>query len=865
MAHKLSLDFLVEPAPPPLVDIRSQLAQFSRLSLEDVVLAPPSVRQKLVDALSFLSTLPPSPSTPHPSDFNILISPTPPLRQTYNERVSRQTILSTLFHYPVNSIVEYPATSAQGSVGHLFEMDPENWMCPSLNITYSLGSPRGQTLAGSSVKCQLLVDSKGVAVPCIEKHSTCSGCKVCPNVDIEKLTTPHETATHQDVCDRLRVDREERVRYASPTRDIFTKTSAYLTAIRRIGCTRQEVEPTILGETEKMLQSQDDLHAHLCQRGHLRKEDICQGRLLYTQDANGKSYHYNKTANKNHLHDPTIDNGTYDLAYIEAVLCEDQEEVDRIEQAALDLGFGPLLGVCTTVSNASSQKAFCPFDHRGHDGKLLQPLMIRLQCESRFRIFEPLPEYRKSCPKVLLICEGAHTHPVPLPTKTPANIRARILSLLEETAEDLPDMTPRRFIRHPLVKSFLKKLLPSVSSPTLADWHISLANRSHLNAYIKLARETHWPFGTDWQGVAQLKEHQDHFLAPECHYIRRMVVLTPEARHEDEEEEDTSSKGEDDKLRIVVCMKKESSRRLKAMGQYLQTDIAFKRIMRYLEFELACKDRDANATVVFCRVYLNRQTAAAHRLVFQLIDSILKEDTGSGLQWRHLHAEDEDNFDGLVLSLMADQHRGQALGLGLYLQSVAAELPPKWDLYDTWRTIQELSAYEHLERCFRVCCLHIFRRIRNAAVPNPVRWLMRSLVCLEHPDWDATLQAICDQGGKVGTAWVNDKINSKFIFPAICQERSRIPQAIWRAAEENDNLVEQVHGDVNHEGTQRTLVGGVITGQAYDSMRMKSLEALETYGIRPTYASRHPSENAYANLRRRSEQTSLLLATVYSF
>lgn len=97
-------------------------------------------------------------------------------------------------------------------------------------------------------------------------------------------------------------------------------------------------------------------------------------------------------------------------------------------------------------------------------------------------------------------------------------------------------------------------------------------------------------------GVAQLKEHQDHFLAPECHYIRRMVVLTPEARHEDEEEEDTSSKGEDDKLRIVVCMKKESSRRLKAMGQYLQTDIAFKRIMRYLEFELACKDRDANAS-----------------------------------------------------------------------------------------------------------------------------------------------------------------------------------------------------------------------------------------------------------------------------
>jgi hypothetical protein len=229
--------------------------------------------------------------------------------------------------------------------------------------------------------------------------------------------------------------------------------------------------------------------------------------------------HYNHRTNKNHLNDPTINNGSYDLAYIEAVLCEDQEEVDRIEQAALDLGFGPLLGVCTTVSNASSQKAFCrvflfyfilkegsaheyvAFDHRARDGKLQQQLMIQMKCASRFRIFEPLPEYRKQCPKVLLICEGAHTHPVPLPTRTPAHICSRILGLLEETAEDLPDMTPRRFIRHPLVKVFLKKLLPTISSPTLADWHVSLANRSHLNAYIKLARETLWPFGTDWQGA----------------------------------------------------------------------------------------------------------------------------------------------------------------------------------------------------------------------------------------------------------------------------------------------------------------------------------------------------------------------------
>ncbi|KAJ7231184.1 hypothetical protein C8J57DRAFT_958149, partial [Mycena rebaudengoi] len=65
--------------------------------------------------------------------------------------------------------------------------------------------------------------------------------------------------------------------------------------------------------------------------------------------------------------------------------------------------------------------------------------------------------------------------------------------------------------------------------------------------------------------------------------------------------------------------------------------------------------------------------------------------------------------------------------------------------------------------------------------------------------------------------WVNNKISSKFIFPGICQEKSFIPSAIWKATEENDNLVEQVHGDVNREGTQLSLAGGIIRGQAFDA------------------------------------------------
>jgi len=68
--------------------------------------------------------------------------------------------------------------------------------------------------------------------------------------------------------------------------------------------------------------------------------------------------HYSKHTNKDHLLDYSIGDGSYDLDYIDAVFNEDAEEIDRIENAANALGFGPLTE-CTTVSNFSTQKLYC--------------------------------------------------------------------------------------------------------------------------------------------------------------------------------------------------------------------------------------------------------------------------------------------------------------------------------------------------------------------------------------------------------------------------------------------------------------------------------------------------------------------------
>lgn len=67
------------------------------------------------------------------------------------------------------------------------------------------------------------------------------------------------------------------------------------------------------------------------------------------------------------------------------------------------------------------------------------------------------------------------------------------------------------------------------------------------------------------------------------------------------------------------------------------------------------------AAIVYCRIFLNRQTAAAHELIFQKIHEIVFADTGENLTWRHLHSATIDGEIG-ILHFVLDQHGGQAKG-----------------------------------------------------------------------------------------------------------------------------------------------------------------------------------------------------------
>lgn len=179
----MNIEALLNPRDTGLVDILPQISILSKFQPEaGKIMVPVHIQQQLALVLDYLESpqatnVLPAASSPSSSGSS---SPTQPeishgVATEHGVRLNRKTRLSTLYRYPRNMLVEYPETGeAEGeSVGHLFEVDPDNWINPALHFAYSQGSPKGFSKPGEDVKCALLLGADSIAVPCRKRHSTC--------------------------------------------------------------------------------------------------------------------------------------------------------------------------------------------------------------------------------------------------------------------------------------------------------------------------------------------------------------------------------------------------------------------------------------------------------------------------------------------------------------------------------------------------------------------------------------------------------------------------------------------------------------------------------------------------------------------
>ncbi|KAJ7590350.1 hypothetical protein C8J56DRAFT_1048512 [Mycena floridula] len=593
----------------------------------------------------------------------------------HNVQLNRDTILTQLWIYLKGYLLEYPSTSASAdqSIGHLFSMDKSvKWSSPILDFAYSSGFPRGSS---NNIKVHPLVDNNGQPVLCKRTYTTCQGVKFCPFTTYALRMQSHTSATRESL--KLHLS-QEAVSQHMPAQDVFEKTLALYTTFVDEGCPFVEQQLTEYSRQE--LKERDNVKRTptKARRGQ-EKKDRCKGRIITDYARDGTLFvryvceHYSSSSRK-HLVNYDAGSGLYNEVYLTALLQNDTAAIDGFERDANKFRYGPL-SPCYNVKNVSSQRVNCSHRHRGRDGRMIMTEMQRQTCNSKFTVFKPHEWYHAQCPRILIVCKGPHSHPPPLPTKTPALLRASIMNLLYSFDEALSDLTPHRLLRSPASQLFLATQVPHIKEPTFIDLHPSLANFDHLGSYIHHAQEYMYPEGTGWKGLIRLKEQKDATVDSGLHYIRVIREFNwPQSGSGDfEEYEDNMEVSKSNIFKLVLCMEQ------------------------------------------------------------------VRRDTGKLLKYRHIHSPSLNNRVGILhWATDQDRGQAKGLGLHLQ-EIARLEAGNKHDLHQPERALGELGPYDHVRRIIRLCIAHFFRNIHKSKASELAKTKMRSLSCVQHPDLPATI------------------------------------------------------------------------------------------------------------------------------
>ncbi|KZV94541.1 hypothetical protein EXIGLDRAFT_748607 [Exidia glandulosa HHB12029] len=517
------------------------------------------------------------------------------------------------------------------------------------------------------------------------------------------------------------------------------------------------------------------------------------------------------------------------MEYLRALMEGDTATVRLREEHAGEHGYGPL-APCSHVCSARRQSTMCPMLHRTEDDKLAHGALTKAQpCTAKFRVYVPTDLHANS--SIVVLCISPHSHAAPERSMTPPAIRDAFKSMLTVMDWRLADATPRRVIQDSGFMTALRRSLEwkDAPNPVLGDLHPSLANLDHTAYLIDSIRQPLYPFGTDFEG-AQFMLNQQLKLPLTERYVRyaKEVVLP----------------GEKDPVRIVICMSPAQSKRL-LDAKRVEIDSAYNRVQSWVEFEMEEWDTATSQSVTLCRAFITSQTAEAHQLLFREIFRIAEQDTGRSAQFRHLHGR------GLEI-VTADEHKGQAKGLGLFLVEIARELLMP-DPYEPEKRLCDLTAYDHLARILRLCIVHFKRNILKLKghVAEPVLAAMFSLASTEpHADFEGA-KDIIRRGGKKAADWLHDKEKgAPFALPALYFPLSKIPLNVWLAGKSNSNGVEQKHRNVNRDGKHLSMIGGIHLGMQHDVREHRSGEAILQEGIHPRYRPSHDAMREERSLQR---------------
>ncbi|KAL4067324.1 hypothetical protein V8B97DRAFT_2025155 [Scleroderma yunnanense] len=432
----------------------------------------------------------------------------------------------------------------------------------------------------------------------------------------------------------------------------------------------------------------------------------------------------------------------------------DDLNVDSIDHSCLGLhtDFDTIL---QHFRNAWSHLHHCR-DATLHHGTLLR---WEVKCKATFDIY--VPQDLKGCPQVVVICKSPHLHLVPAPLMTLPAIIAIFKELLLDMNWWLADATPHCIM---LNSGFI-----SQSSPTLSDLHPSFANLDHVCCLINTLQAKKYPNGTGFKGVCNLMQNEAE--GGQCYVHCAETHILPKGST----------------FHLIICMSPTMSLQLLQAVRFL-IDTSFKHLHKWQEFKIESWDHQHMQSIVSACAFTTLQSAEAHHILFRHIFEIAQQDTNLSVKFHHIHG------CGIKV-VIADGHKGQGLGLGRYCVELS------------------LDPYDQLRCFYCICIVHFLRNlipVRNM-VPADVYRAMLSLSLFEaQPNINRTLETI-QNGGHKAKVWPKDKIiGTKFALPALYFPKSLIPHDIWRACPMTTNGNEQSHHNINRDGTNLTVLGGIM-------------------------------------------------------
>ena len=203
----------------------------------------------------------------------------------------------------------------------------------------------------------------------------------------------------------------------------------------------------------------------------------------------------------------------YDTEYLQALLADNWEVINRHECGVKSKGYGPLMP-CDYVASPSTQTQLCrklipiiivfiltlfiAHWHRLADNKLKRGTLCKWVhgCTARYHIY--VPHNLRACPRILVLCQSPHSHPPPAPVKTPLPLKDLFDELLLLMKWKLADATPQRIFLDTAVVEGLQRALgwdriTMGREATLTDLHPSFANLDHVCRLINKLQTQQYP------------------------------------------------------------------------------------------------------------------------------------------------------------------------------------------------------------------------------------------------------------------------------------------------------------------------------------------------------------------------------------